>query len=86
MTAVKVVHSWEYDKDNLTVWEKSCENEMPGEIANNVDPDIGPLIATAPELLEACKRALEFADSVPGADRIGILLSKAIAKAEGENA
>jgi hypothetical protein len=42
------------------------------------------LIAAAPELLEACKKAMEFFISESDFDSIKIPLEKAIAKAEGK--
>lgn len=55
---------WEYDKENLTIWQKDTSddgNQENAEIANNVDPDFGQFIVKAcnahDELVLAAKDA-----------------------------
>lgn len=90
---------WRYDKANLSIWEdkKSTgpdDNRFIAEIASCVDIENGSLIASAPDLLEACKAALADLEGImpefePSGDRQNPAwstikeLSNAISKAEG---
>lgn len=52
---------WEYDKDQLTIWQKDTSddgNQENAEIANNVDPDLGKFIVTACNAHEDLVKAL----------------------------
>ena len=63
---------WEYDKAQLTIWQKDTSddgNQENAEIANNVDLDIGAFIVTAcngyEDLVNVAKAASAFLASAP---------------------
>lgn len=73
-------------KDNLIlVWRQIFPDK--GREENNINDELtcanARLISASPELLEACKKAMEFPASERDFDGIKILLKQAIAKAEG---
>lgn len=63
-----------------TCGDDSIDSAASAEVVAN-----GNLLAAAPDLLEACERALSFVGSMPESDNVGLadFLAKVIAKAEG---
>ena len=82
---------WKFTDDFIAIYDEKCrcianmDSESAPEVGLKETLANAQLIAAAPELLEACKAALNSGAINKGWKELRLLIDRAIAKAEGRS-